>query len=76
MSGSYDFLQVGQSVWFAIAASYAALDLAGRVTATQHGARLLWLSGGAISMESASGRYTSSDARPPPDNFREVLLAD
>jgi NO-binding membrane sensor protein with MHYT domain len=32
------------------AASHAALDLAGRVTAAQHGARLLWLSGGAISM--------------------------
>jgi NO-binding membrane sensor protein with MHYT domain len=50
MTGSYDSLQVGLSVLIAISASYAALDLAGRVTATHGWARLVWLIGGAISM--------------------------
>jgi hypothetical protein len=34
LTGSYDPLQVALSVLIAISASYAALDLAGRVTAT------------------------------------------
>ncbi|HEY4045917.1 MAG TPA: MHYT domain-containing protein [Acidobacteriaceae bacterium] len=50
MTGSYDSLQVGLSVLIAISASYAALDLAGRVTATHGWARLVWLTGGTISM--------------------------
>jgi two-component system sensor histidine kinase/response regulator len=37
-------------VLIAICASYAALDLAGRVTAARKNARLAWLLGGAISM--------------------------
>ena len=47
---SYDPFQVALSIIIAIAASYAALDLAGRVTATRGGVRAAWLSGGAISM--------------------------
>jgi NO-binding membrane sensor protein with MHYT domain len=50
MTGSYDSLQVGLSVLIAISASYAALDLACRVTTTHGWARLVWLTGGAISM--------------------------
>jgi NO-binding membrane sensor protein with MHYT domain len=50
MTGSYDYSEVARSVWIAIAASYAALDLAGRVTAASGRARLAWLSGGATAM--------------------------
>ncbi len=50
MTGSYDFSEVARSVLIAIAASYAALDLAGRVTAARGRIRLAWLSGGAIAM--------------------------
>ncbi len=48
--GSYDYRLVVLSVLIAILASYTALDLAGRVTASQNWARLVWLTGGAISM--------------------------
>ncbi len=50
MTGSYDYGEVARSVLIAIAASYAALDLAGRVTAARGRVRLVWLSGGAIAM--------------------------
>jgi PAS domain S-box-containing protein len=50
MTGSYDYGEVARSVLVAIAASYAALDLTGRVTAARGGIRLAWLSGGAIAM--------------------------
>ena len=50
MPGSYDHLQVALSVLIAISASYAALDLAGRVTAASGGARSAWLTGGASAM--------------------------
>jgi PAS domain S-box-containing protein len=50
LSGSYDYGEVARSVLIAIAASYAALDLAGRVTAARGWVRLPWLSGGAIAM--------------------------
>jgi PAS domain S-box-containing protein len=50
LTGSYDYNEVGKSVLIAIAASYAALDLAGRVTAASGRARAGWLSGGAIAM--------------------------
>ena len=56
MSFSYDPLQVGLSVLIAIAASYAALDLAGRVMAKRRGIRAAWLAGGALSM--GSGIWT------------------
>jgi NO-binding membrane sensor protein with MHYT domain/nitrogen-specific signal transduction histidine kinase len=50
MTGSYDPLQVALSLLIAIAASYAALDLAGRVTAARDWVRAAWLSGGAVAM--------------------------
>src|SRR5437899_401646 len=50
MVGSYDPTLVALSVVIAIFASYAALDLAGRVTSAHGRARSLWLSGRAIAM--------------------------
>src|ERR1700676_2899690 len=50
MTGSYDFSEVARSVLIAIAASYAALDLAGRVTAASGRVRAAWLIGGASAM--------------------------
>src|SRR6266567_6210688 len=48
--GSYDPLLVALSVAIAVLASYAALDLAGRVTSAHGKARLFWLNGGAMAM--------------------------
>jgi PAS domain S-box-containing protein len=48
----YDYRLVVLSVVIAILASYAALDLAGRVTANRGRARLVWLMGGAFAMGS------------------------
>src|ERR1700681_877791 len=48
--GSYNYRLVGLSIFIAILASYAALDLAGRVTSAHGRVRLLWLSGGATAM--------------------------
>src|SRR5579862_3592796 len=49
--GSYDYLQVALSVLIAIAASYAALDLAARLIAAKSlRAHVAWFSGGAIAM--------------------------
>ncbi len=50
MVGSYDFRLVALSVVIAVLASYAALDLAGRVTSARGGVRSLWLIGGATAM--------------------------
>jgi PAS domain S-box-containing protein len=50
LPGSYDYSEVARSVFIAIAASYAALDLTGRVTAARGRIRLAWLSGGAAAM--------------------------
>ncbi len=50
MTGTYDYSEVARSVFIAIAASFAALDLAGRVSATSGRVRLAWLSGGAVAM--------------------------
>jgi PAS domain S-box-containing protein len=50
MTGSYDYGEVARSVLIAIAASYAALDLAGRVTAASGRIRLAWLGCGATAM--------------------------
>jgi two-component system, cell cycle sensor histidine kinase and response regulator CckA len=50
LSGSYDLRLVELSVVIAICASYAALDLAGRVTAAKSFARSIWLMGGATAM--------------------------
>jgi len=50
MAGTYDFRLVALSVFIAIFASYAALDLAARVTAARGWARMIWLAGGATAM--------------------------
>jgi PAS domain S-box-containing protein len=48
--GSYNYALVALSVLIAIFASYAALDLAGRVTAAGGWTRAVWLLGGAVAM--------------------------
>src|SRR6266536_1272515 len=50
MTGLYDYRLVTLSVVIAICASYAALDLAGRIAAAKGRVRLTWLAGGAIAM--------------------------
>ena len=50
MLGYYDMRFVALSVSIAIVASYAALDLAARVTSARNRSRYLWLSGGATVM--------------------------
>ena len=50
MPGYYNYGEVARSVFIAIAASYAALDLTGRVTAATGRIRLAWLGGGAAAM--------------------------
>lgn len=50
MVGTYDMRLVLLSYVIAVIASFAALDLAGRVTATHGSARKLWLMGGAVAM--------------------------
>ena len=50
LTATYDFRLVALSVLIAICASYAALELAGRVTAARNSARRVWLICGAVSM--------------------------
>ncbi len=50
LPGSYDYRFVALSVLIAILASYAALDLGGRVTAARGRVRSIWLAGGATAM--------------------------
>ncbi len=50
LTHSYDYQLVALSVLIAVLASYAALDLAGRVTSASGRARVLWLVGGANAM--------------------------
>jgi PAS domain S-box-containing protein len=50
MTGSYDYRLVALSVLIAVCASYAALELAGRITAARGRVRLVWLAGGATAM--------------------------
>jgi len=50
LAGSYDYRLVAISVFIALLAAYAALDLAGRVTASRGFARSLWLVGGAFAL--------------------------
>jgi len=47
---SYDYGEVARSILIAIAASYAALDLGGRITAARGWARAAWLTFGATAM--------------------------
>jgi two-component system sensor histidine kinase/response regulator len=50
ITGSYNYFLVALSVVIAMLASYAALDLAGRVNAARGAARVSWLTVGAIAM--------------------------
>ena len=50
LNGSYDFRLVALSVALAILASFAALDLAGRVTSARGRTRDIWLGAGAAAM--------------------------
>jgi two-component system, sensor histidine kinase and response regulator len=50
LAGNYDYRLVTLSVLIAMLASYAALDLAGRVTAARGRVRFVWLTGGAGAM--------------------------
>src|SRR5882672_9549836 len=50
LDGSYDYRLVALSVLIAVLASYAALDLAARVTAARSRVRFAWLFGGATAM--------------------------
>ena len=50
LPGYYDHGEVARSVFIAIAASYVALDLTGRLTAARGWMRSAWLSGGAVAM--------------------------
>ena len=50
MTGSYDYRLVVLSVLIAMFASYAALDLSGRITAASGWGRAAWLTGGSTAM--------------------------
>jgi two-component system, sensor histidine kinase and response regulator len=50
IASTYDYRLVALSVLIAIFASYAALDLAGRITQARNSQRMAWLFGGAIAM--------------------------
>jgi PAS domain S-box-containing protein len=50
LSASYSYHLVALSVLIAILASYAALDLGGRVTASRGAVQLTWLMGGSLAM--------------------------
>src|ERR1700680_3775136 len=50
INGTYDYRLVALSVLIAVLASYAALDLAARVTAAQGRIQFAWLLGGAAAM--------------------------
>jgi PAS domain S-box-containing protein len=50
LTGAYDYRLVALSVLISMLASYAALDLGGRVTASRGHIRSIWLMGGAAAM--------------------------
>jgi PAS domain S-box-containing protein len=50
LAGTYDYRLVALSVLISALASYAALDLGGRVTASRGSVRSIWLLGGAAAM--------------------------
>lgn len=50
MAGSYNYGLVALSIVIAMLGSYATIDLAARVKASQGGSRLLWRIGGALAM--------------------------
>src|SRR5271170_182057 len=55
--GHYDYRVVAISLLLAVITSYAALDIAGRLSAARGLARLAWLTGGALGM--GIGLWTS-----------------
>lgn len=61
MSSSYDPLQIGLSILIGLAASYAALDVAGRVMAKREVLRAAWLAGGTFRWGVTSGQCISSE---------------
>jgi NO-binding membrane sensor protein with MHYT domain len=50
LAGVYDYRLVALSVLLAILASYAALDLAGRVTTARGRAQFVWFTTGSVTM--------------------------
>ena len=50
LAGSYDYRLVALSLLIATLASYTALDLGARVTASHGRLRFVWLTGGAAAM--------------------------
>jgi diguanylate cyclase len=62
MTGVYDPPQATLSVLIAISASYAALDLAGPVTAASGRTRLTWLIGGSTAMGICETHYIGMPA--------------
>jgi two-component system, sensor histidine kinase and response regulator len=64
LTSYYDYRLVTLSVFIAIMAAYAALDLAGRVTSATGKARLFWLGSGAVAMGNGiwSMHYIGMDA--------------
>jgi NO-binding membrane sensor protein with MHYT domain len=72
MLGHYDTRLVALSVLIAVVASYAALDLAERVTFARVWTRHLWLSGGATAMGIGIWLYLS--ARGPFDTCLQTRV--
>ena len=50
LQGFYDYRLVALSVFIALLSAYAALDLAGRITAARGAIRAAWLTGGAFAL--------------------------
>src|SRR5487761_526309 len=50
LQGTYNYWLVALSIALAMVTAFTSLDLAGRVTATEHRAKWFWLWGGALSM--------------------------
>ena len=50
--GFYDYWLVALSLLIATVASYAALDLGARVTESKGRLRIMWLTGGAVTLSS------------------------
>jgi hypothetical protein len=74
--GTYDYRVVAVSLLLAVITSYAALDIAGRLSCARGLARLAWLGGGALAM--GIGFWTSQFmgmAAYQPSSADEVLLA-
>ena len=76
MMTSYDYRLVVLSILISTLASYAALDLAGRVTAARGRVRLAWLAGG---LRDGDGHLVDAlhwHARVQPSHHRRLRLAD